>query len=99
MWQNWVNIVLGIWLILSGIVSPLAVESNLVITGAFVFILGILMLRYFNGMIITVLGFWMFFSGLIIPLTTSANFIVNGALVLLFSLWAVSVKRERILTY
>ena len=99
MWQNWTNIVLGIWLILSGISLPLVTEGNLVITGALIFIIGLLTLRYFNGMIMVVLGFWMVISGIIISLATPANFIINGALILLFSVWAASAKREHTLTY
>jgi hypothetical protein len=99
MWQNWVDIVLGIWLILSGLSFPLVTEGNLVITGVLIFIIGLLTLRYFNGMIMVVLGFWMVISGLIISLATPANFIVNGALILLFALWVASARRENTLTY
>lgn len=99
MWKNWISIIAGLWLIVSGIILPLVAVSNLVITGAIVFILGLLALRYFNGMIMVVLGFWMFFSGLIVSLATPANFIINGALILIFSAWVISSKQEHVLTY
>lgn len=99
MWRNWINIILGIWLVLSGIVAPLAAETNLVVTGVLIFISGLLMLRYFSGMIMVVLGFWMVSSGLIISLTTPANFIINGSLVFLFSVGVAAAKKENMLTY
>ena len=99
MWEKWTNIVLGVWLILSGLLFPLMTGSNLVITGVLILFLGLLTLRYFNGMITVVLGFWMVLSGAIISLATPANFIVNGALILLFSVLAASAKRENVLTY
>jgi hypothetical protein len=42
MWQHWINLIAGIWLIISAYVgfSPAAMTVNLVITGAIVAILG-----------------------------------------------------------
>jgi len=41
MWQQWINVIAGAWLIISAFVSSLRSEGNLLITGIIVFILAL----------------------------------------------------------
>lgn len=43
MWQTWVNLIIGLWLIISGVVVKLQRPANFIIVGIIVVILAILM--------------------------------------------------------
>ncbi len=42
MWQQWVNVIAGVWLVVSSFVPSLRSLTNILITGVIVFILAIL---------------------------------------------------------
>jgi hypothetical protein len=73
MWQGWLNLILGVWLIISGFVSPLQSPANLIIV----------------GILAAVFGFWSYknWQGDVIGILGPANFIIVGVLMIIAGLW------------
>jgi hypothetical protein len=81
MWQGWINLVLGVWLIISGLVSSLQTPANLIITGILVAVFGFWTYKDWLGDIIGVLGLWSLLSGIWFSLFSPANFLIVGVLI------------------
>lgn len=90
---------MGIWLFISGLIPAIITQGNMIASGIAVFILGIITLRTFNGIILAIIGAWLFFSALLINLAVSANFIVCGILVFLFAIWGANARARNTVAY
>ncbi|MFQ5706370.1 MAG: hypothetical protein ACE5HO_02920 [bacterium] len=95
MWQGWVNGIIGLWLILSGIVGAgLNAPWNYIITGVVVAILGFWMIKVWQSLISGILGLWMIVCGIVgTALMHPANLIIVGVVVAGLSFWE-SVTRK-----
>ncbi|RMF61715.1 MAG: hypothetical protein D6748_00945 [Calditrichaeota bacterium] len=87
MWKAWVNFVLGLWLILSGIITTLGVQANYIIVGIVVAVLGFWTGKIWQGIVTGILGIWLFLSGLISTLMAPINMLIVGVIVAGLSLW------------
>jgi len=87
MWQGWINLILGLWLILSGLVSALQTPANLIITGVLAVVFGFWTYKNWQGDVAGVLGIWLFLSGIWWNLLSPVNFIVVGLLLGVIGLW------------
>jgi len=96
--------ILGLWLIISGFITPLQNSVNM-------FMIGILVIIFspwdVYGNLNGTLGIWLFLSGSIIDLATSPNYLIIGIVISLLSLWSIfqqiqdqiTHKTENILHY
>jgi len=92
MWQAWVNFILGLWFILSGIITGLEGSVNYIIVGIVVAILGFWSARQWQGIVIGILGLWMILSGIVSSLMAPVNLILVGLVIAIFGLWQALAK-------
>lgn len=96
MWQGWVNFILGLWLILSGIIGGLGVSVNYIIVGIVVAVLGFWTAKQWQGVVNGILGLWLILSGIVASLMASANLIIVGIVVAVLAIWqAMGGKTEQ----
>lgn len=95
MWKSWVNTVVGIWMVISGLIAGLISSGNFIISGIIVTILGFASGGW-RGMTIGVLGLWAILSGFLPSLITPVNMLVTGLLVAILAAWKGAVtSRQR----
>ncbi len=94
MWQGWVDLISGIWVLSCGFFNPLQAADNMWIPGIIVFIFGIWSAKKgksWQGFVNSLAGLWLFLSGAFFGLNTGWNFIIFGAIITIIALWNVSV--------
>lgn len=104
-WQDWVNLILGVWLF----VSPWVLEYtmlqsaawNAYIMGAAIVVFAAIaayMPKAWEEMINIILGVWLVLSPYVLGFATdtmiAAHTVVVGVLVTLFAVWAMFADRE-----
>lgn len=87
MWSNWISLVIGIWLFISGLIPALRVEGNMLIAGALAVIFGFIAYKTWQGVVIGILGVWIFLSGLWWHLGGPANYIIVGIVMAILGVW------------
>ncbi len=95
MWQGWIDLIAGLWVLSCGFFNPLRTSVNMWIPGLVIFIFGLWAGKKGNswqGFTNSLIGLWLFLSGLVFNLNVEWNFIVFGGLILLLSLWNVSAN-------
>lgn len=92
MWQAWVNFALGLWSILSGIVSTLGVSVKYIIVGIAVAVFGFWTYSRWQGIVLGILGLWMILSGLVTPLTAQWNLLLTGIVIAGLAIWQALAK-------
>ncbi len=95
MWKAWINFVLGLWLILSGIITGLGVSGNYIIVGIVVAILGFWSARQWQGTVIGILGLWMILSGIVPSLIAPVNLIMVGIVIAVLAIWQTFAKPKQ----
>jgi len=90
MWKSWINTIVGLWMVLSGIVTSLAASGNFIVCGIILTVLGFGS-RGWRGGLLGVLGLWTIFSGFVPSLTAPANLIVTGGVVTILAIWKGTV--------
>lgn len=104
-WQDWVNLILGLWLFVSPWVLAYAMEPaaawNAYIMGAAIVVFAAIaayMPKAWEEMINTVLGVWLvlspYFLGFASQTMIAAHTVVVGVLVTIFAVWAMFSDRE-----
>ena len=88
MWQGWINLVLGVWLIISGLILSLQAPVNMIIVGILVAIFGLWVYKMWQGVANGILGVWIFLSGLFFNLAVTVNFIIVGIVIGILGLWS-----------
>ncbi|MCD6234568.1 MAG: SPW repeat protein [Candidatus Marinimicrobia bacterium] len=86
MWQAWVNVILGLWLVVSGFIPGVQVNWNMIIAGILIALLGFTASKKWPAIVAGILGIWIFISGLFPSLIVQINFIIAGLAVLILSL-------------
>jgi len=94
MWQGWVNFIVGLWLILSGIIGSLGVSVNYIIAGIIVAVLGFIAAKQWQGIVDGILGLWLILSGILGSLMASANLFIVGIVVAVLSIWMATTGKE-----
>jgi len=92
MWKAWVNFILGLWFILSGIITGLGANVNYVIVGIVVAVLGFWSAKQWQGIVIGILGLWMILSGIVTSLMSPVNLIIVGIVIAVLGLWQALAK-------
>ena len=98
MWQSWISFVLGVWLILSGLISGLQGSVSMILTGILIALIGYLFLKGWEGMVNGILGLWLLISGIISGFVTVQNYLVIGILITVISLIRIFHVHRRIET-
>ncbi|MCF7886025.1 MAG: hypothetical protein K9M80_05990 [Candidatus Marinimicrobia bacterium] len=94
MWQLWVNFVLGIWVLLSGLIASLQGNVNLIICGVIAAVLGFWSNKLWQGIVIGIAGIWLILSGIISGLQAPVNYIIVGIIVAVLAIWGALGGRE-----
>jgi hypothetical protein len=97
MWKSWVNVYVGIWAVLSGIVIVLATPVNFFITGAVVAFFGfwVAYSRHWPWQSVAngILGLWLVLSAFAPQLAIPTNLLIVGVIVAGLAAWhAISVQ-------
>ncbi|RMD91868.1 MAG: hypothetical protein D6813_06945 [Calditrichaeota bacterium] len=95
MWQGWINGIIGLWLIVSGIIGAgLHAPWNYIIAGVLMAILGFWTAKFWQSVITGILGIWMIISGILsATLMHPANMIIVGIITAVLSFWE-SIARK-----
>lgn len=86
MWQGWLNLLLGLWLIISGLLTALQGPANMVIVGVLAVFIGFFLVRKWEGVAIGILGIWVLICGFITGFITTHNLLVTGIVISLISM-------------
>jgi hypothetical protein len=103
-WQDWLNLLIGIWLFISpwvmGFVgSNAGADWNAWILGAAIVVfsaIAVSLPQAWVEVINILLGIWMVISSWVIGVASRAvetNFVIVGLLVILFAAWAMAMNR------
>ena len=104
-WQDWLNLLIGIWLFISPWVigfagGDSAASWNAWILGVAIVVfsaIAVSMPQAWEEVINILLGIWMVISSWVIGVTTRAaetNAVIVGLLVILFAAWAMAMNRD-----
>jgi membrane-bound ClpP family serine protease len=96
MWTGWINLILGVWTLISGLVSGLQGSANYIIVGIILAILSfVTAAKKWQGIICGILGLWLIFSGIVAGLQGGANLIIVGILIIILGfLLGVAKSKE-----
>ncbi len=86
MWQGWVDIIIGIWLILCGFIPALQTPPSMLIAGVAAAIFGFWS-KTWQGTTNGIIGFWLFFSGVWFGLVAPWNFFISGGIMTILAVW------------
>jgi len=92
MWQAWINFILGLWIILSGIIVSLGVSANYIVVGIVVALLGFWTYKQWHGVVIGILGLWLILSGIVTSLIAPVNLIISGIVIAILGIWQAMAK-------
>ncbi len=93
MWEGWINIAAGVWLIICGFIPELRTPVSMLAPGAIIFLLGALGAyenRSWQSALNGAAGVWLFLSGIWFSLYVPWNFLVFGVFVGLLAVWNIS---------
>ena len=94
MWQGWIDLTSGLWVLSCGFSNHLKLADNLWIPGIIIIVFGIWAVKKvksWQSIINSLAGLWLILSGSFFTLNAGWNFIIFGALITILSLWNVSV--------
>jgi hypothetical protein len=105
-WQDWLNLLIGIWLFISPwVIGFAATDSNASwnawILGVAIVVfsaIAVSMPQAWEEVINILLGIWMVISSWVIGVATrtaETNAVIVGLLVILFAAWAMAMNRHR----
>ncbi|MCL2689705.1 MAG: hypothetical protein FWE57_07655 [Chitinispirillia bacterium] len=88
--QPWVNLIAGLWALLSSFSAILLSPLNFIITGLVMAVFGFWRpFKSWQGFVNGCLGVWLLFSAFIPFLRTAGNMAVVGLAVVVFSIWRI----------
>jgi hypothetical protein len=93
MWLEWIEFMIGIWLIVCGFIPGLQSSASLVATGIATFLFGFwdaAIANSWQGTINGVLGVWLVLSGMTFHLNSQWNFFIVGSVILILAVWSVA---------
>lgn len=89
MWQGWVDMIVGVWLILCGFVPGLQTSWSMLLAGFAVGVIGF-SARTWQGNLNGLSGIWLFLSAVWFGLVAPWNFFLFGAIITVLAVWNVS---------
>lgn len=90
MWQAWINVIMGAWLIIAGIIPVLRADVSMFIPGIIAIIFGFWgagEAKSWQGTVNGIIGIWLALSGIFFSLALAWNFIIFGAVILCLAAW------------
>ena len=95
MWTGWVNLVLGVWTLISGFAVGLQGPANYIIVGIILAILNfVTAAKTWQGIICGIFGIWLIVSGIVGGLQGGVNLIIVGILTIIFGILLGTKKTE-----
>jgi hypothetical protein len=95
MWAGWLNLVIGIWTLISGFIYSVQGMVNLIIVGIILAVLNFATgaRSTWQGILCGIFGIWLLIAG-IVGVHASVNFIIVGILTVIFGIWLGVKKTE-----
>jgi hypothetical protein len=93
MWQSRVNLIIGIWLILTGIIQALQTPVNMIITGLAAILFGLwigIKIKSWEGILNGFIGVWILLCGALLNFNLSWNYFVFGGIIIVFAIWTLT---------
>jgi hypothetical protein len=91
MWQSWVNLLVGIWLMLSGIIPSIHSPASMIVGGIVAAICGFWAgAEKWPGIVTGFVGVWLIICGAWLALAVTWNFVIFGIIVGLLAIWNLS---------
>jgi hypothetical protein len=90
MWQAWMDLAVGVWLIVSAFITAIQTPSSMIVAGIVVFIFGFwgaARVNSWQGTINGIIGVWLFLSGIAFALALPWNFFISGAVIAILAIW------------
>jgi len=95
MWQGWINLILGLWVLVSGLIGTLQGLISLIIYGVAIAILGFWGAKKWQGIVMGIIGVWLVISGIFYStLGMPWNYIVFGLITAALGIWTALEKKE-----
>lgn len=97
MWQGWINIAVGVWLIICGFVPQLQTPAGILIPGIVSVIFGFWgagRVNSWQGTVNGIIGIWLFLSGVAFGLAVPWNFFISGIVVGILAIWNTAEHAE-----
>lgn len=96
MWQGWINLILGVWLIISGFIPSLQTPANFIIIGILAMVFGFWTYKNWLGDAAGILGIWLFLNGVWFHIFSPVNFIIVGVLLAISGLWEGTTHTKQV---
>ncbi len=93
MWTAWINLVIGLWLIVSGFVNDIRNPALIITAGIVILIsslLGFISTKSWEGILNLFIGIWLILCGSWFNFLMPWNFFVTGGIVFVFSVWNIA---------
>ena len=93
MWQGWIDIAVGVWLIVCGFVPGLQSSASMVVGGAVATVFGFWGAGRTNGWQGTInglIGIWLLLSAIVFLLVVPWNFFLSGIIIGALAIWNVA---------
>jgi hypothetical protein len=93
MWQGWMDLAAGIWLIISAFIPAIRTPASMIVGGIVVFVFGFwgaARVNSWQGTINGIIGIWLFLSGVAFMLAVPWNFFISGVVIGILSIWNVA---------
>jgi len=95
MWQGWINLAAGAWLIVSAFVPAIRTPVSMFVAGIVIAVFGFwASIRSWQSTVNGIIGIWRFISGIALGLAVTWNFFIAGAVIGLLAIWNVSETHE-----
>lgn len=94
MWQAWLDLAVGIWLIICGFVPALQTPASMIVAGIVAFVFGFwgaARANSWQGTVNGIIGIWLFLSAVAFGLVVPWNFFISGIVVGILAIWNISV--------
>jgi hypothetical protein len=88
MWQAWVNLIAGIWLIVGGIIPSLQSDTSLIVPGIVVAVFGFWSGKW-QGIINGIMGILLILNAAMYYFSTGWVYIIFGIIILVMSIWSL----------
>ncbi|MFZ0455461.1 MAG: hypothetical protein WCE54_13670 [Ignavibacteriaceae bacterium] len=102
MWQGWIDLAVGIWLIVSGFITALRTPASMLVAGAVAIVFGFWGASRANswqGTINGIIGIWLFLSAIWFSLIVPWNFFVFGVAIAILAIWNIAQNPEQTQTH
>ena len=93
MWQGWIDLAAGVWLIVSTFIPAIRTPASIIAAGIVVFIFGFwgaARVNSWQGTVNGIIGIWLFLSGVAFMLAVPWNFFISGVVIGILAIWNIA---------